>query len=264
MDKLKFRIYIDEVGSSDMKCTSDSNNRFLSLTGVVIDLNHVKNTVTPDLESLKKDFFGSHPDEPIILHRKELVNRKFPFDSLKEKSKELAFNKLLLELLAKWEFKIITTVIDKYEHNQTYNVWRYDPYHYAMSIIFERFHLRLKKINQKGDMMFESRGGKEDMRLKESYRKIFLDGTDFINAKDIDETLTSKELKIKPKSANISGLQIADLLAYPMQRYTLKKYNVLNDGRQTFNETILEVVESKIFKSNNKIEGYGIKLLPGH
>jgi hypothetical protein len=153
-------------------------------------------------------------------------------------------------------------VIDKYEHQQRYEAWRYDPYHYAMAIIFERYHLRLKEIFQEGDMMFESRGGKEDTRLKESYRNIFKNGTDYINAEDIDETLTTKELKIKPKSANIAGLQLADLIAFPAQRFALKQFNLLNDGRTTFNEKIIEKIESKFFKRNNIIEGYGIKLLP--
>lgn len=174
----------------------------------------------------------------------------------------MAFESELLELLRKWQFRMITVVIDKREHKNRYAIWRYDPYHYAMSILFERFHLRLKEIQQKGDMMFESRGGKEDLRLKESYRRIFAEGTEYIKPEDIDETLTSKELKIKPKSANISGLQLADLLAYPCHRHVLRTHNLLNDGRETFSEKIIEVIEPKFFRKGLQVEGYGIKLLP--
>lgn len=259
---MKYRIYIDEVGSSDLKATIDPVNRYLSLTGVVIDLQHVKETVTPEMEAMKNKYFHQHPDDPIIFHRKEVMNKKFPFHSLKNPSIEEAFNKEFLDCLSRWSYKIITVVIDKYEHQQRYNVWRYDPYHYAMSIVFERYHLRLKEIKQLGDMMFESRGGKEDTRLKESYRTIFKNGTDYMKAEDIDETLTSKELKIKPKSANVAGLQLADLLAFPAQRYALKQYNLVNDGRNTFNERIIEIIKNKFFTRDNKIEGYGIKLLP--
>lgn len=245
-----------------MGSTQNPVNRYLSLTGVVMDLEHVKQVVTPEMEALKTKYFNSHPDEPIIFHRKELTNKKYPFHVLLDEAKELEFNQELLECLERWKFKVQTVVIDKYEHQQRYAVWRYDPYHYAMSIIFERYHLRLKEIKQMGDMMFESRGGKEDTRLKESYRRIFAEGTDYIKAEDIDATLTSKELKIKPKSANIAGLQLADLLAFPARRYALKHYNLLNDGRETFNEKIIEVIEKKFFSRNGKIEGYGIKILP--
>jgi hypothetical protein len=98
--------------------------------------------------------------------------------------------------------------------------------------------------------------------LKESYRKIFTQGTEYIRAQDIDDTLTSKELKVKPKTANVAGLQIADLLAYPLYRYTLQHYSKLDDGRNTFNEQIIEVIKPKILHRGNRIEGYGIKLLP--
>ena len=152
--------------------------------------------------------------------------------------------------------------MDKQEHQNRYSTWRYDPYHYCMTLIFERYHLRLKEIGQTGDMMFESRGGKEDLRLKESYRNIFENGTDWIQANEIDDTITSKELKIKAKSANISGLQIADLLAYPLYRYALKFYKLKDDGRETFNEKILQIIRPKIYNNGRRLDGYGLKLLP--
>jgi hypothetical protein len=259
---MKYRIYIDEVGNSDLESSDDPNHRFLSLTGVVLGLDYIKDTLTPDVENLKRKYFDTHPDDPIIFHRKELVNKKFPFQALKEPSVESAFNAEYLSLLEKWQYKIITVLIDKKELKSKYETWRYDPYHYCMAIIFERFHLRLKEISVEGDMMFESRGGKEDMRLKESYKRIFTGGTDYINPADIDETLTSKELKIKPKSANISGLQLADLVAYPARRFAMKHYGLLQDEKVTFNEQIIEVIKPKFFKKGNKIDGYGLKLLP--
>lgn len=259
---MKFRIYIDEVGNNDIGSSNNPNHRYLCLTGVVFDLDYVKTTLTPELENLKSRYFSSHPDDPVIFHRKELINKKFPFKALSDPSIEKNFSTELLALLSHWKFKTITVLIDKLEHQNRYSTWKYDPYHYCMAIIFERYHLRLKEVGITGDMMFESRGGKEDIRLKEAYRRIFEHGTEWIKHEDIDETITSKELKIKPKAANVAGLQIADLLAYPLYRYALKFYNLKDDGRETFNEQIIEVIKPKIFKSGNKISGYGLKLLP--
>jgi len=191
-----------------------------------------------------------------------LMNKKYPFKALLNSETEKSFNEEFLALLEKWKFKTITVLIDKLEHQNRYKTWRYDPYHYCMAIMFERFHLRLKEINESGDMMFESRGGKEDIRLKDSYRGIFEKGTDWIKPEEILETHTSKELKIKPKSANISGLQVADLLAYPLNRYALKYYELREDNRDTFNEKIINIIEPKIYKVGERIEGYGLKLLP--
>jgi hypothetical protein len=259
---MKYRIYIDEVGNNDIGSSNTPNHRFLCLTGVVFDLEHVKEVLSPDIENLKTKYFNSHPDDPVIFHRKELMNKKYPFKALWNPEVEKAFNEEFLQLLDKWKFKTITVLIDKLEHQNRYSTWRYDPYHYCMAIMFERYHLRLKETGLTGDMMFESRGGKEDRRLKDSYRNIFLKGTDWIKPEDIDDTITSRELKIKPKSANVAGLQVADLLAYPLYRFTLKYYNLKSDDRETFNEKILEIIKPKIFRNGNRLEGYGIKRLP--
>ncbi len=260
---MKYRIYIDEVGNNDLGSSDQPDHRFLCLTGVVLDLDYVRQTLTPEIEALKQKYFENHhPDDPIIFHRKELMNKKYPFQALRNPDAETAFNEEFLECLKRWHYRIITVLIDKQEHKKRYEVWRYDPYHYCMAVMFERFHLRLKELGQYGDMMFESRGGKEDIRLKESYRAIFEKGTDYIAPEDIDDTLTSKELKIKPKSANISGLQLADLLAFPARRYAFKHFGLLEDERETFNERIIEVIKPKFYKNGNRINGYGLKLLP--
>ena len=69
----KYRMYVDEVGNPDLESSDNPNHRFLSLTGVIIKLDHVKDALYPEMEALKTKHFGSHPDDPVILHRKELV-----------------------------------------------------------------------------------------------------------------------------------------------------------------------------------------------
>jgi len=39
--------------------------------------------------------------------------------------------------------------------------------------------------NSKGDVMVESRGGKEDMRLKKSFRRILEQGTHHLSSEDL-------------------------------------------------------------------------------
>jgi hypothetical protein len=78
-------MYVDECGNPDLESSNDPIHRFLSLTGVIIDLDYVTNTLYKQIEFLKSEYFSSHPDDPIILHRKEIVNAKFPFEVLKNK-----------------------------------------------------------------------------------------------------------------------------------------------------------------------------------
>ena len=62
-------MYVDEVGNADLRSSDGPNDRFLSLTGVVLELGHAESVVHPQMEALKSAFFGSHPDDPVILVR---------------------------------------------------------------------------------------------------------------------------------------------------------------------------------------------------
>jgi len=138
--------------------------------------------LNPSLEAIKKKYFEQDPDESIIFHRKELVYKKPPFSLLKNKEIETAFNIEFIELINKLDFVIISILMDKKEHNEKYPTWKYNPYHYCMEIIVEQYFFFLKNKQAKGDLMFEGRGGKEDIRLKESFSPIFESGTHYITA----------------------------------------------------------------------------------
>lgn len=260
---MKHRLYIDEVGNADLNASGDPNHRYLSLTGIIVELTYVQKILFPHLEALKNRFFGSHPDEPICLHRKELVNRQPPFAALRNPETERAFNAQLLQLLQTSEYTVITVVIDKLEHQQRYQVWRYDPYHYALAVLVERFIAWLREHNQSGDVMAESRGGKEDRRLKDSFERIYLQGTEYVRPDEFARWLTSKQLKVKAKDNNIAGLQLADLIAHPSFKATVAWHNhhALTD---TFGSEIAKILEAKKYYRNyrGKIEGWGRKWLP--
>jgi hypothetical protein len=259
----KHRMYVDEVGNPDLGSSDDPNHRYLSLTGVIIDLGDVSARVSPEMEALKTRYFGSHPDEPVVFHRKEMVNRKRPFEALRDPLVEAAFNRDLLALLSDLRYTVITTVIDKALHKERYQVWRFDPYHYCMSILVERYVMWLGHGRSVGDVMSESRGGREDRRLQDSFARIVQNGTDYVSADKFQNVLTSRQLKTKPKSANIAGLQLADLLAHPSYRAMLaERLGETNLG--PFGAKIVEILERrKLDRSpTGKIDGWGRKWLP--
>ncbi len=258
----KYRIYIDEVGNNDLESSENPNHRYLCLTGLIFELDYVKNVVGPRLENLKQKYFPYHPDEPIIFHRKELVNKKYPFNVLKDKKIEEQFNNDLLSLLEEFNYVVVSVLIDKLEHKNKYQTWKYDPYHYCLEIIIERFFFFLESVKVVGDVMVESRGGKEDLRLKKSYTHIYVNGTQFIDAKRIQNRLTSKELKVKPKMLNIACLQLADLIAHPSRRLMFRKFGIDEGKKYSFGDEVIKIIERKYYKGKTGIEGYGIKLLP--
>lgn len=256
-------MHIDEVGNSDLGSSQDPNHRYLSLTGIIIDLNIVRDQLFPSFEYLKQNFFDSHPDNPVIFHWKELVNKNYPFHSLRKLETEKAFNAEFLDSLKRLEFVAITTVIDKLEHCQRYQVWRHDPYHYCMEILVERYAKWLDKRRLNGDIMIEARNKTVDRRLKESFRRICSRGTSYTEPELFGSTFTSSELKIEPKYKNIPGLQLADLIAHPSFKAMLASRNRQPVASNFGGEIVRILRKSKYDRSpSGRIDGWGTKWLP--
>lgn len=256
---MKYRIYIDEVGNPDLASSENPNHRFLSLTGIILELGYVEKVVFPQMENLKKEFFGSHPDDPVILHRKEMVNAAIPFEKLKDETVKKRFDAELLSLMQKWEYTVITVCLYKKTHKETYTTWRYEPYHYCLAVLLERFFFFLERMNAHGDVIAESRGGKEDRRLKDSFTRLWEKGTDFVAPEQFQKVFTSKQLKVKPKANNISGLQLTDLLAHPSRNEILKEQGFINREFGPFSAKVIDILQKKYDQVEGKI--YGKKFL---
>ena len=107
--------------------------------------------------------------------------------------------------------------------------------------------------------MAESRGGKEDMRLKKSFQNLWEQGTDYVEPQRFKDRLTSKQLKVKTKTNNISGLQLADLLAHPSRNEILNENGLLDRRIAPFGEKVIEILQEKYDKHGSRL--FGKKLL---
>jgi len=213
----------------------------------------------PALEALKQAHFPHSPDEPIVLHRKELVNRRGPFWRLRDPDNKRRFNDDILEFLTNQEYLLISVVIDKKTHIERYGAAAYHPYHYCLAALLERYCGFLNRFNARGDVMAESRGGTEDKQLKAAYTRLHESGTYLHDAAFFQRVLTSRQLKLKPKSANIAGLQVADLLAYPCKQEILVDEGRLDDPGDVFGREICRCIKTKYNRrfSDGRVRGYG-------
>lgn len=251
----KFRLYVDEVGNPDIGNSDNPNHRFLSLTGAIISLDYVKDSLHPEMEAVKAKYFGAHPDEPIIFHRKEMMSGKPPFRSLRNAATRRAFDAELLSCLRAWEYTVITVCLDKRTHKDAYETWRYDPYHYCMAVLLERFNYWLNRQSATGDVMAESRGGKEDRRLKDSFHRLWEQGTEYVAPKQFQASLTSSQLKVKPKTANISGLQLADIIAHPSRAEILDAEGLLGRPLAEFSKRVIALLQEKYDRQGVRVFG---------
>jgi hypothetical protein len=190
-----FRLYIDEVGHHNMKSSSDPNERYLGLTGVIMTIDYAEGNFAKALDEIKKQVFGRCD---FCLHRREILNRKpEPFTMLNAEGRREQFDNLILGLIEQSKYRVFTVVIDKREHRAKYAVWHFQPYHYCMTVMLERYVRWLDRINATGDVLAESRGKKENKQLSKAYRRIYTRGTDHVPDRLFNARLTSAEIKLK-------------------------------------------------------------------
>ena len=259
-----YRMFVDEVGHADMKASQDPNGRYLSLTGLIFELGYYERVAVRWVERLKEKHFPPLPDgKPLILHRKELVNRSWPFTVLRDPGKEEAFNADLLFVLEHLDYRVLTATIDKLEHLNRYEVWRYHPYHYCQEVLIERYAWWLNRRRATGDIFAESRGRREDRQLKNAARFIFRHGTSFLSREECQRALIGEDLKLYRKSADVAGLQLADLIAHPSFKRMMAR-RAKQPLPSTFGGRVASILEASKYDRSPRgtIDGWGCKWLP--
>jgi hypothetical protein len=260
----RYRLYLDESGDHVFGNTAETAHRYLCLLGCWFQ--------NPDymrfhgaLEAFKLKYLPHHPDDPVILHREDMINARRAFKNLRDDKYREQFDIDLLSMIEEAGFSIVAVVIDKHELRRSFGEAAAHPYHLGLGFLLQRYAGYLNHINRTGDVMAESRGGKEDRLLKESYTYVFERGVWAMQAQSFQSALTSGALKLKPKAANISGLQLADLLGHPVKNWVLQKHGLLTgDDLAPFAKRLLEIAENKMNRHlyDGRIEGYGTVLYP--
>jgi hypothetical protein len=256
------RLYIDEVGNDDLISESE---RYLSLTGITTKRYGHNTKIHPEIEQLKNDLFGHNPPQyNVILHRREIVRKELPFDCLQDPKLNAKWESRVLSLLGTLPFIVNTVLIDKHEHAERYKVWLYNPYHYCLEALLDRYILWLNRHQLTGDVVIESRYKKEDKALKKAFRHVYNNGTYHIPPNIVQRCLTSREPKLESKESNIAGLQLVELIANPSHQ--LLKSRLRGEAMKApFGKQIVDVLLEKRYARNPKtgqIEGWGLKTLP--
>lgn len=148
-----YRLYIDESGHHRYQKNDYPAERYLGLTGVIVQKDIYEKEVVKRIESLRKPFYDDYDLRP-PLHLTDIMSAKNGFSRLKNDDVRTQFDKELIELLSKVEYEIITVVIDKNAHQDKY-VTPEHPYHYSLACMLERYVKFLKYNNSRGDVMAE-------------------------------------------------------------------------------------------------------------
>ncbi len=259
----QYRIYIDESGDHTYDHCNEDSTRYLGLCGCVIENEHYRSKFQPDLEVLKQKFFQYNPDEPVILVRQRIISKTGAFWRLRDDKTRQEFNEELLKFIEDHDFMVISVVIDKKRHIDSYGTAAFHPYHFSVAAMMERYCGWLNRFNRMGDAMAESRAG-QDKFLKEAFRHLYSTGTYYNQASFFQSALTSADIKLKIKEANIAGLQLADLLAHPCKEEILIDKGLIRDTRGSFTREFRKAIEKKYNHHlyNSRVDGYGKIFLP--
>ncbi|RAK59702.1 hypothetical protein DJ021_07745 [Phenylobacterium hankyongense] len=210
-----YRLYVDEVGTDDLTHIEKDSQRYLSLTGVAMRIDHARDQLMPNMNWIKANVLKHDPDSPIILHRKDIVARAGGFQCLNDEKVCDPFDRSILRLMKRAEYSVITALIDKQWMLKQQHWQKTHPYHYLMEIMIEKYVQFLERMDVIGDIMPESRMGKSNERLQRACDDVRLTGTRFVSAERIASAVRGPKLKFRRKPENVAGLQLCDLLAHP-------------------------------------------------
>lgn len=266
-----YRLFIDEVGHHNLATANDPAERYLCLVGVILDLEYSMTEFSDAVNAIKLEIFGTRD---VVLHRRELIDKKpAPYDKLSDPAVKERFDSLLLRLIENSRYTVISIFIDKQRHLEKYDAWHFEPYHYCLTAMLERYVWWLDEEDAVGDVMAEGRSRKQDMKLEAAYKYVYSNGTGFdgpekkvfVSKELIQKRLTAKEIKMKTKASNEVGLQLADIVANPARRHIQCKIENVK-FKSKFSRAIVKILVKLKYRrcrwGSRQIIGYGVKILP--
>lgn len=201
-----FVVYVDESGDHSL-ASIDKGYPVFVLALCIFHKRHYAEKIIPAVEKLKFNYFGH---DSVVLHEHEIRKQKGDFAFLSHLPTRDAFMAQLSSIMEASNFILIACVVDKARLGREGAAS--NPYHLALGICLEalREFLAEKQQDQlKTHVIVECRGKKEDAELELEFRRI-CDGANPGNRS------LPFEVVFADKKTNLTGLQLADLVARPV------------------------------------------------
>ena len=241
-----FVLYLDECGDQNLS-SFDPQFPIFTLCGVVVS-EEQDELLADRINSLKRDIWNN---TNIILHSRDIRKCQNGFEVLFDLEVKKRFIESVNDILGDDIYIIICCAILKEPYIRQYGKLN-DVYGLSLSYIMERvvFYLdSVGKDNIELRTVIERRGKKEDKSLLNYYNQLLDRGTYWVNGERMRRYF--KRFDMRWKSENIVGLQVADLVAYPITRHVLNPNGV---------NLAYDVLKKNIYQVDGKM--YGMKVFP--
>ena len=240
-----YLVFVDESGDHGMASVDPNYPAFVLACCLISKTDYVER-ISPALQRLKFDYWG-HDEQ--VLHEHEIRKPNKDYSFLFNPERRAAFLAAINDLIEQAPFKLVASVIRKIEFAQRYAVPE-NPYDLGLEFGLERLAMELWSSGQ-GErvtqVVVERRGRREDDSLELAFQRI-CDGGNALRRK------LPFELVMIQKSANSTGLQLADLVARPVGIKVLRPEQA---------NRAYDIVSGKFRRSPaGEIRGWGLKIFP--
>lgn len=244
---MRYFLFIDESGDHGLHLINPDFPVFL-LGGVL-----VSETEYGMIDSMVKKIKTKYwKDKKVIFHSRDIRKCEKEFQILFDSTLKSEFYNDLNTVIARNDYTIIASGINKQSYINKFGRLSGDVYELALSFIIERAVFFLDDIatpNKELFVVIERRGKNEDKKLEEHFQRLLSRGTGYVSSNRLVEY--NFKIKFRRKNEDVNGLQLADLIAYPLARYVIDP----NRANPAF-----DVFASKIYSKSGK--RYGLKVFP--
>lgn len=241
-------MYVDECGDQNLS-NFEATFPIFTLCGVIVS-EEQNVALEEQVNAMKQRFWGT---TGVILHSRDIRKCEKAFVNLFDLDIKQKFYDEINAILGKADaYKVVTCTILKEEYIRQFGRFN-DVYGQSLSLLVERaiFYLDDLAIEEGVELhiIAEMRGKKEDRNLLSYYNQLRDKGTYWVTPERLQSH--AKRFDFVPKKDNIVGLQIADLIAYPITRHILEP-DILNPA---FN-----ILSKNLYCSEGKC--LGMKIIP--
>lgn len=246
--KSKYHLFIDECGDHNL-VKYDPAFPVFTLCGILVSRDNLY-SLNNDFKKLKLEIFGN---TDIVIHSVDIRKWRDAFIVLKDEALRMKFFNGIERILSQNDAYIIVscTILKEQLNKFCVRGEEEDVYGLSLSYLIERSIFCVDNLtysNPDITIIVERRGKKEDAKLLNYYNGLRNRGTKWITPERLRSRIGRFEFKYKRD--NIIGLQIADLIAYPVTQHILHperpnrsydavKHNIFSDNGVLLGQKII-------------------------
>ena len=235
INRFKTYFFIDESGDHGLSKINQDFPVFL-LCGVLINEEEYEK-VRQAINTLKQSIWGN---KEVIFHSRDIRKCEKEFQNLFNLELKGYFYAELNKIITNSSYTIIASAIQKNHFIERFGKLQDDVYEVALSFIIEEAIVALNSAESVNlSIVIEKRGKREDKLLADHFQTILARGTGKLSKEEI--ALDNPTFTFRNKKENINGLQLADLVTYPIARYVIEPEKA---------NPAFDILEPKIYRTD--------------